>query len=320
MLYTQDLEELIFHRHEMFLSDELIIISGYVGPKPVKRLGTLPLRSKIVYGMYGSEGIEEDLHNSLIKLQNEFSNVSIFYSQLPVHSKCYTWMHKREIVHALIGSANFSTNGLTTPYREVLAETTRDTFSPLNEYIKKILNNSVSCLEVDLSEVMAAAPISSTKICLLSLLGRDGEVQNVAGLNWGQGTGNHTTINDSYIKIRIQDIKNFPNLFPQKLNYPIISAGRGKMHRHNDSFDIIWDDGTTMEGIFFGNQVISGVLYPKQVGSFPAYSEMGIYFRKRLGIPLGQPVRRYHLERYGRLDVGISMIGERVYKFDFSVP
>ena len=32
-------------------------------------------------------------------------------------------------------SANFSTNGLTTPYREILAETTRDTFTPLNDYI-----------------------------------------------------------------------------------------------------------------------------------------------------------------------------------------
>jgi FAD/FMN-containing dehydrogenase len=47
------------------------------------------------------------------------------------------WKHNGEIVHALVGSANFSTNGLTTPYREILAETTRDTFKPLDDYITK---------------------------------------------------------------------------------------------------------------------------------------------------------------------------------------
>lgn len=318
MLYTQDLEELIFHRHEMFQTDELIIISGYVGPRPVQRLETLPFVSKIIYGMYGAEGIERDLHSSLTRLQNNINNISIFYSQIPVHSKCYVWRQRREIVHALIGSANFSTNGLSTPHREVLAETTLDTFNPLNEYIQRILNNSVSCLELTDAEIIEEARIPP-EICMLSLLGRDGEVQNVAGLNWGQGTGNHTTINDAYIKIRIQDIKQYPELFPPKQTYPILTADRGRMHRHNDSFDIIWDDGTTMEGIFFGNQNIEGVLYPKQVGSFPTYSEMGIYFRKRLHVPRGQPIRRHHLERYGRTDVGVSLVGERIYKFDFSV-
>lgn len=319
MLFTQDLEELIFHRHEMFQTDELIIISGYIGPKPIKRLGTLPFESKIIYGMYGTEGIESELHGSLTNLQNSINNIDIFYSLLPVHSKCYAWRQRREIVYALIGSANFSTNGLSTPYREVLAETTRDTFNPLNEYIQRVLNNSISCLEFSVDAISEAIPVLRPEVCFLSLLGRDGEVQNVAGLNWGQGTGNHTTINDAYIKIRTKDIRQYPELFPPKQLYPIRTADRGRMHRHNDSFDIIWDDGTTMEGIFFGNQNIDGVLYPKQVGSFPTYAEMGIYFRNRLNVPLGQPIRRHHLVSYGRTDVGISLISEGVYKFDFSV-
>jgi hypothetical protein len=58
MLYSQNLEEIIFHRHEILNSDELVVISGYLGPKPVARLEQLPINSKVIYGMYGAEGGE----------------------------------------------------------------------------------------------------------------------------------------------------------------------------------------------------------------------------------------------------------------------
>ena len=62
MLYTKNLEELIFHRHEMHNTDELIVLSGYLGPRPVARMEELPFNSKVIYGMYGSEGIRPSLH------------------------------------------------------------------------------------------------------------------------------------------------------------------------------------------------------------------------------------------------------------------
>lgn len=317
MLYINNLENIVFHRHEMFKTDELIVVSGYVGPKPIQRLEKLPFNSKVIYGMYGAEGIKKTLHGSLLELQNQIQNINIFYSNLPIHSKCYAWRYKGEIVHALIGSANFSTSGLTTPYREVLAETTFDTFQPLNDYIFKILNNSVSCLEVDYNQIVDTIP--NNEICYLSLLGNNGEVQNAAGLNWGQNPNNHTNLNDSYIKIRIQDIKEFPQLFPPKQTNPLHLDKRGKPHRHNDAIEIIWDDGVCMDGLMLGNQIIGNVTYPKQVSSFPHAKEMGLYFRRRLNVPPEQPVRKIHLEKYGRMDVGVSLLNEGVYKFDFSV-
>jgi hypothetical protein len=317
MLYTSNLEEIIFHRHEIHRSDELIVLSGYLGPKPINRLETLPFPSIVIYGMYGSEGIKPILHNSLLELQNKISTLNIFYSNLPVHSKCYVWRRNREIVHALVGSANFSTNGLTTPFREVLAEITYDTFEPLNEYIQTILNNSISCLEVDIRRVIE--PFVAPDVCFLTLLGRDNEVQNAGGLNWGQNPNNHTRPNDAYVKIRVQDIQNFPHLFPPKQLNPTIFDDRGRMNRHNDSIEIIWDDGISMEGLLEGSQPIDDVIYPKQISSFPIKSELGEYIRNRINVPLGQPVRRHHLERYGRLDIGVSLLGEGVYKFDFSV-
>jgi hypothetical protein len=95
--------------------------------------------------------------------------------------------------------------------------------------------------------------------------------------------------------------------------------GRGRMHRHNDNIEIIWDDGICMDGLFFGNQTIDGVMYPKQVGSFPHYAEMGKYLRLRLNVPDGQPIRKHHLDAYGRDTIGVSLLSEGVYRFDFFV-
>lgn len=317
MLFIENLEEIVFHRHELFETDEFIVVSGYLGPKPVERLQSLPFHSKVIYGMYGSDGIQTSLHESLLGIQNNIKNVNIFYSTLPVHSKCYAWRNKGQIVHALVGSANFSTNGLTTPYREVLAETTFDTFNPLNEYISHVLNNSHSCLEIfnTKSNVVAV----NTGTCRLTLLARDGEVQNAAGLNWGQNPKNHTKPNDAYIKIRVEDIRQFPELFPPKQINPLHLDPRGRIQRHNESIEIIWDDGISMEGLLEGSQPIDDVIYPKQISSFPAKSELGEYLRWRIGVPLGQPVRRFHLEKYGRTDISIEKIGEGIYRFDFSV-
>ena len=317
MLFTENLDEIIFNRHQLFEADELIVLSGYLGPKPIQRLEKLPFNSKVIYGMYGSEGIKRTLHNSLVGLQNDIKNINIFYSNLPVHSKCYVWRKKGVIVHALVGSANFSTNGLTTPYREMLAETTYDTFNPLNDYITRVLNNSQSCLEIGFNQIIET--IISSPTCIVSLLGKNGEVQNAAGLNWGQNPKNHTTPNDAYVAIRVPHILNFPELFPPKQYNPFRVDKRGRVQRHNDTIEIIWDDGISMEGLLEGSQPIDDYIYPKQISSFPIKSELGTYIRNRLGVPLGQPVRKFHLEKYGRTDISVSRLGDGVYKFDFSV-
>lgn len=317
MLYTEGLEELIFHRHQMHDTDELIVLSGYLGPRPVARLEELPFNSTVIYGMYGSEGIKPTLHNSLTSIKASVANLNIFYSQLPVHSKCYAWRRRGEIIHALVGSANFSVNGLTTPFREVLAETTFDTFRPLNAYIQHVLNNSISCLEIGTERIIDS--IINAEFCSMSLLGGNGEVQNAAGLNWGQNPNNHTTPNDAYIALRTQHIRDYPHLFQPKQMNPQHLDNRGRMQRHNDSIEIIWDDGVTMEGLLEGSQPVNGMIYPKQISSFPAKAELGEYIRTRISVPLGQPVRRHHLERYGRTDIQVSLLGDGVYKFDFSI-
>ncbi|MBL7994867.1 NgoFVII family restriction endonuclease [bacterium] len=323
MLFYSNLEEIIFHRHEMVQSDELIILSGYVGPNPILRLQTLPFNSRIIYGMYGSDGIRRTLHNSLVSINNAQTNIQIFYSRTPVHSKCYIWKYENRIVHALVGSANFSSNGLSTPYRETLAETTVDTFIPLNDYVETILRNSIICTDAVVTEGRRNAALPEdreTDYCRMTLLDpRTNEMQNANGLNWGQNPDNHTNPNDANIPIRAEYIRLYPELFPPKQELPRLSEAGGRAQRHNDTIEIIWDDGATMEGLLEGNYPVNGVIYPKQISSFPEKRHLGSYIRQRIGVADGARVTRRHLERYGRTHIDVSLQTEGVYFFNFSV-
>ena len=318
MIYTNDLKELVFNRHESISkTDALTVLSGYVGPAPVQLLDTLPFRVKVIYGMYGSDGIRPSLHGALVSVHKKARNVEVYYSKMPIHAKCYAWQLKSEVVYALIGSANFSTNGLNSAHREILAETNRDSFSALKEYIQHVLNNSISCLEADSATAPNTQP-QTASVCRMTLLDRSGKVQECAGLNWGQNPKNHTHPSDAYIKISTQDVRDFPLLFPPKQEKPLRFDGRGRAHRHNDAIEIIWDDGVTMEGLLMGSQNVDGVKHPKQIMSFPTAQHMGRYLRSRLGVPPESPVRKHHLDRYGRTDIEVTLAGEGVYYFDFS--
>ncbi|MCK4441715.1 MAG: NgoFVII family restriction endonuclease [Sulfurovaceae bacterium] len=323
MLFNTNLEEIIFHRHQTILCDELIILSGYLGPNPVDRLKNLPLHSTVIYGMYGDRGIQQRLHNALINTQINVPHINIYYSTVPIHSKCYIWKNQNIIQHALIGSANFSTNGLTTPYREVLAETTYDTFQPLHEYIDRVMENSILCTDIedvrDGTNIIQTPTIQiSTQFCRMSLLDRSNNIHDRSGLNWMFSTG-HVAPNDAYIAIKKDYIRQYPNLFPPKQNFTTMASGIGRPHRHNDKIDILWDDGFIMDGLLEGSQDEYGVKYPKQISSFPKKNIMGKYIRKRLGIPLGTFITKKHLENYGRTNIDVSLLDDGIYYFDFSV-
>lgn len=66
ILYYKDLEEIIFAHHEILSEepDELIIISGYLGPSPIIRLSELNFNVTVIGGMYAG-GINTKLWESL---------------------------------------------------------------------------------------------------------------------------------------------------------------------------------------------------------------------------------------------------------------
>ncbi len=332
MLFEKDLDKIVYERHKLVKCDDIVIVSGYVGPDPIKKISSLPLPTTIVYGMYGCDGIGQGLHNTLIEEDAEYNNISIFYSTIPVHSKLYMWRYKGEVVHALIGSANFSTNGLTTPYKETLAETTADTFAALDAYYKLIKQRCIRCTDAVVTSKRQRKQLEEKfydpDVCSMPLyIIENGKevIPEKSGLNWGMAklTGSHVNINDAYIPIPAELVNHYPDMFPVKQTAPTNLEGVSrKDHRDNDSVDIIWDDGTTMTGLLEGSRKvkIDGVSseYPKQIGTTPSKALLGKYLRERIGVPEGKPITMSDLEKYGRKTIDVTLQGEGIYYFDFS--
>lgn len=327
-MFSTNLENIVFNRHTHCHADELLIITGYIGPDPFSKLKNLPLDCQVIYGMYGADSIGEKLHNSLNKINSSMTNTDLFYSQSAVHAKCYLWKKDGAIIDALIGSANFSRNGLATPDREVLVEADPSVFGQLDLYFDKIFRNSIPCDSGSVKFKSRVIPSPITGLiteCRLSFLAKKNGVWEVpakSGLNWGVnstqvGGTSHTCIGDAEIRITKEAIDNFPDLFPPKLGTP--SKRSGKLQRQNDEIELIWDDGVIMKGLLEQNLPQGDLIYPKAICSSDSKAELGLYLRNRIGVSPTQVITKADLDRYGRTDITISLQGEGVYYMDFSI-
>ena len=332
MLHYKDLEEKVFEKPSSF-ADCLTIISGYVGVEPIKKIATLPpnIHATVIYGMYGSENISAPLHNALLEIQERMPNLEILYSTIPVHSKIYFWKKAENIERALIGSANFSINGLRNDYKETLADVDEKSFNEFQNYYDYVKGKCIPCTDKSIkvrkiSKVARSStqqqPLLSKGICRASLLDRRGLVPNKSGLNWGCSRGK-VCEGDAYIRISMDYIRMFPKMFPPKKYVDGIKNenATGNKKRENDFVELIWDDGEYMIGLMEG-QIYNkndGMVYPKQLSSAIQKSILGKYLRNRIGVSTNKVITKADLRRYGRDHIDISLIGEGIYYMDFSV-
>lgn len=338
MLYYENLEDIIFNKHLLLNADELVIISGYIGPSPVNRLKELPLKVTVIGGMY-SQGINSKLFNSLSKIKRENEQLDLIFSQIDIHSKIYLWKQKNKIIAALIGSANFSRNGLCTDFRETLADATQDTFFHLNKYLNLIKENSIEEPKKIQNKILLEYEYQkNTKnldynlqfqydIPLFSYENNKPIVHEKSGLNWGLSKG-HVALGDAYIRIPKQLLIENPYLIPA---FEKSYISKTKKKRNSDPIEIIWDDNTVMEASLEGKQSYNNLTYPKQIASYSkntikiggdrvsAKSILGRYLRKRLGVGLKDLINLETLDNYGRRTITFSLIESGVYFADFSV-
>ena len=142
---------------------------------------------------------------------------------------------------------------------------------------------------------------------LISLLDSNQMVHLRGGLNWGFSNA-HVRRYDAYIPIPIKTIRENLDLF----------KNRGQ---RNTILRFIWDDGSQMLGRFEGTRINKedGLMYPKQIASYPHKSILGQYFRKRLNVQENRRITMNDLTIYGRMDIDITQIGINTYRIDFSV-
>ncbi len=299
-------------------------ITGYLGPDPISRLLKLNLKSLVIYGLQ-RETPNNLLHQQLLKLHCD--KVSIYYPEIPSHAKCYLWMVNDKPIRGLVGSANFSTNGLNNDFRETLLEVETPDLYAVKAYIDVIKESSKACNEALVSSPTITnasnLPVGFDQECILELYDpKSGQVQEMSGLNWGFANGN-VTPNDAYIPIRTKHITNFPHLFQPVFFNPL--DGHRSRTKSKEAVELIWDDGVIMEVLFEGSQPINNLNYPKQISSIPTKSLLGCYLRSRLNLPPvsssrlpREKVTREILERYGRNSISLKLIQPGIYFADFS--
>lgn len=313
------LKDLVFQKHKKITSDELLILSGYIGNTTVKELHDLGIKVKLIYGLAKQEKIDKIFYDDLCKLHGD--NVAVYCPDTVSHAKIYIWKYKGEVVYILNGSANFTATGLNTPYKEVLSEVERSSFSDFEGYYSKILDSSVPIVNIDEKKFLKSKmkPYNFAQEQKKDLLHSDPNIcvtdsiyEQQSKINWGHGNA-HTNRRDAYIPIRVKDVRQYPHLFPEKL------MGKGLGFNDNLPIDILWDDGENMVGLLEGNLKIDDKRYPNKIASFKSKKILGDYLRKRIGLAPGEFVTKKSLELYGRDNISISLISEGVYYFDFSV-
>ena len=328
---NSDLKKLILNSEVTKECDRMIIISGYIGIEPINELSNLGIDSTVIFGMYPTEGIDLRVHKLFQQLSNKQVNV-MYSTNQEIHSKIYVWKKNNKILKMCVGSANFTNIALVSQNREVLVEVENEDYEEIIKYVENIIFNSTSSTEIEESNlkirkhktVVGDQSIESyenefnleNRVCIISFLDKRDMIPNGSGLNWGQSSKGKVNPNDAYIPIRVGDIKEFPDIFPEKAMFS--ENPFGKKNRQNDPIDVIFDDNKIIACLFEGSQIIDGKVYPNKLSSFPKKSDLGAYFRKRLGVEDGAKVTKQDLIDYGRTDLYIQKIGQDTYYIDFS--
>lgn len=292
-------------------ADELLIVSGYVSAGMLEqhlealregvkegRVAKLP-RIDVVVGM-AQVGIEAPQHHALCKIVGQFhetASCSYLTRGNPCHSKVFVWKKKGIPTRAFVGSANYTLTGFGDSQRETVVEADPDAVLKHHE---SLIDQSIPCTDAEVEtsvKLMHTKPpedVADEDAATLSLLAtkgdRKGDTHLKAGLNWGQR--NDRDPDQAYIPI--------PKLVRDQSFFPPIG----------ERFTVLTDDGQSLI-------LVVAQQYGKALHTTMDNSELGRYFRKRLGVRSGEFVTRQHLTGYGRHDVGFYRIDPETYHMDF---
>lgn len=307
-------------------ADELKIVSGYAtAAMAFHHLNKIREKKKeiqlsLVVGMTPLSGMSQSNHRGFQKIMNEDYNglfqCSYVMNVPPVHSKLYIWSKDGSPVESFIGSANYTqTAFISNNQREII--TGADAGLGL-AYFDAISADTISCIDpeaetsvnifrdakrqkqarqipdpVHPEDAEEVDELSSLEHVSVSFINSSGEISQKSGLNWGQRPGREP--NQAYIPLTAGIYKT--DFFP----------GIGQ------HFTILTDDDKVL--------ICSRAQqYGKAIQTPHNNSIIGIYFRERLAVPLGDAVVMDHFNEYGRVDIDFYKIDEETFFLDFSTP
>ena len=304
--------------------NELFIVSGYATPnmlswyiKNLEGKTRTPIKIHLLIGMIPYDGISVSAHEGFIQLihddkpeEVDHLECSYLFDMPAVNSNIYIWAKDGNPVLAFAGSAHFVQNAFvgarrqeimlpcavdeaTREYESLIGRSIYINHAEIEEYITIHPTHPVFDRENNLVEGVDALERQGYPVVHLSLVTRTGEPGRRSGLNWGQRPNRNP--NEAYIPLPVRIARR--GFFPLE----------GERH-----FTVITDDR---------RQLILRVEQQndKAITTPARNSDLGEYFRNRLGLANGEFVDRAALDAYGRTDVAFVKLDEETYYMDFSV-
>ncbi|GHS92821.1 NgoFVII family restriction endonuclease [Planctomycetales bacterium] len=270
------------------------------------------LNINLIVGMTPLSGISEPHHKNFVKLARDRASFNCSYIKplsTPIHTKIYIWLSGGKPQTAFLTSANYTINAFRR--RQDEAATECDAVEAYAYYQAKIPDSFYcTCDEATglirkendgrfsavaersddrQQQVTAANNIKSVELPLFSV--KNGKMHIRSGLNWGQRDGREP--NQAYIPV------------------PSDIAQSGFFPPRGDHFSVLTDDGCPFVCVVAQDK-------NKAIETPNNNSEMGEYFRRKLGVPLGNPVALADLDRYGNRYVKFTKIDDEEYYMEYN--
>lgn len=300
-------------------ADHLRIVSGYATHTmaswhiaEIKERFGAAVDIDLIVGMCGLDGLSRSVHEGFKEIMRHRQTTSqsrltckYIVEGRPVHTKLYLWEKGGNPFCAYMGSANYTQPAFLGFRREAMEECDPEA---ARDYLETLEPDTIYCNHAEVEDkviITRTHPVLETEEApavslhgagvqnvTLSLLARGGETGRRSGLNWGQRDGREP--NQAYIPL--------PASVARSSFFPL---GRRQ-------FSVLTDDG--MQLILRVEQQND-----KAITTPLNNSQIGEYFRRRIGVANGAYVSRSDLEHYGRTNVVFYKLDEEQFFMDFSV-
>lgn len=298
-------------------ADELSILSAYATPnmlswyiKNINQKTTVPIKINLIVGMVPFDDLSVSIHEGFLlllstELPREVESIKCSYviDNPAEHGNLYIWSRGGVPQTAFTGSASFVQSSFIGAHRqETMVACPAD---EAMDYFNSVVPRTVYCNHAEIEEYIILHPthpvldlecnlvnqLDDYGSVVLSLVTKTGEPGKRSGLNWGQRRGREP--NQAYIPL--------PSKIAKSGFFPL-----GECH-----FTAITDDRRQLT-LRVEQQNNKAITTPVR------NSDLGEYFRNRLGLQNGAFVTRADLDRYGRTDVKFVKLDEETYYMDFS--
>lgn len=301
--------------------NELYIVSGYATPtmlswyiKNLYHKTRTPIKISLLVGMVPFDGLSVSVHEGFVQLIRDDKpqeiqklECSYIYDDPAVHSSLFIWAKDGVPQRAFAGSAYFVQSSFVGHHRQETMELCNP--KEAMRYYESLIGRSIYAQHAEIEEYVQIHPTHPVldrentllegintaqaryETVALSLVTRTGKPGTRSGLNWGQRPGRNP--NEAYISLPSKIAKS--GFFPlEKRHFTAITDDRHQLilriEQQND----------------------------KAITTPARNSDLGEYFRNRLGLANGAFVTRADLEKYGRTDVVFMKLDEETYYMDFS--